>query len=654
MGSRYTFALLTLAGALSAEPRKAPLGELSLEELLQVKITSVERRELSLGRSASAVYVITREQIERSYAATVPDLLRRVPGLQVAQIDANKWAVGGRGSNSRYANKILVLVDGRSVLNHLAGGVYWEQNDLMVEDIERIEVIRGPGSTRWGVGAVNGVINIITRRTADTMDALVSVRAGQTQPLVASVRHGARLSEQAEYRLFAKRLHGGPSSDAHGQAAPDLWRTSRAGGRLEWRPGERDNLRFQADAFAGNFQGTLATYPHQLSSFLPITIPTLQENGRYSGGYGLVRWDRSISQTTSLAVQSSYQQDARDEVLGNSRAGAFDTMALWNARRSRHDLTGGVNLRLSHDRVLPNIATYRPPSWMGLSSSAFLQYDLALSDNLLLTLGSKFLREPFDGSHIEPTARLSWNASSRQSIWTAVSRSVRPPNRRERDLEINLDPPHPFLPVVRLAGSPDFRSEELLAVEAGYRYGFRRVDLDIASYFGRIQGNNTSLFQPLTRDSRGRSVLPIIFANTAQSTSFGLEAATTWRLTSRWQALLNYTYAERYTDGASLTSTGRNRVEVPRHQATLISDYQLSPKVTWQQSVYFVDELAGLNVPAYWRLDTALSVRLGRRWQASIGGENLLQPRHLEMMSDDTTIARCVRRSAFARLVWTR
>lgn len=278
MGLRYIFALLMLAAGLRAEVRRSKLGELSIEELLQVKITSVERRELSLGRSASAVYVITRDQIERSYAATVPDLLRRVPGLQVAQIDANKWAIGGRGSNSRYANKILVLVDGRSILNNLAGGVYWEHNDLMVEDIERIEVIRGPGTTRWGVGAVNGVINIITRKASETTGALVSARASQAQPLTASARYGARLSERAEYRLFAKRQHAGPSSDAQGQGAPDLWRTSRAGGRLEWRPGERDSLRFQGDAFAGRTQGTIATYPHQLSSLLPVTIPTIQEN----------------------------------------------------------------------------------------------------------------------------------------------------------------------------------------------------------------------------------------------------------------------------------------------------------------------------------------------------------------------------------------
>ena len=421
---------------------------------------------------------------------------------------------------------------------------------------------------------------------------------------------------------------------------------------MEWRPDARDHLRFQGDGFAGRFQSTVATYPTQFASLLPVTIPTVVENGTYAGGYGLLRWDRAVNENTSLAVQSSYQQERRNELLGHAQAGALDTMLLWNTRRSRHELTGGVNLRLNHDRITPDVATYHPPSWSGLSSSTFLQYDFALQENLFLTFGSKFLQEPYDGFHVQPTARVLWNASSRQSVWAAISRSVRPPTRRERDVEVNLDPPVAFLPVVRLQGSPDFVSEKLLSVEAGYRYSFRRVDLDVATYYGRIADNNTSLLLPFTRDSRGRNVVPLAFANAAQSTNYGIEFASTWQLHSRWQTLLNYTFAERFMDGQSFTLQGHWRAEVPRHQATLISDVSLTPKLAWQQSLYFVDQPSGPAVPAYWRLDTSLSYRFHRQWQFSVGGENLLTARHREAMPDDTTLSRYMRRSAFVRLMW--
>ena len=639
------------AAAANDEPRR--LGDLSLEDLMQIPITTVERRELSIGRNASAVYIITRQQIERSYAATVPDLLRRVPGLQVAQINANRWAVGGRGAHGRYSNTILVLIDGRSVFSQFTGGVFWEHNDLMVEDIERIEVIRGPGATIWGVNAINGVINIITRKTADTLGTLVSARASQTQPAVVGARQGIRLGERAELRVHARGVAAGASATAAGGSLGDRWRTTQAGGRLEWRPGEHDTIRVQGAGHSGGFHSQLSAYPPSVGQLIPFPVPVTAERGGYGSGFGLLRWDRAFSERTGLAVQTSYQRENRHETLADFRTGLFSAKAVWNTRRAGSEITLGAGLESSQDSITEGRVLYNPAAWRGNFASAFAQYDAALSDHVMLSLGSKFQRQPFYGVSVQPTARLLWNLTARQSLWGAFSRTVRPPTRRERSIE-RLDTGTPLLPSIQFNDANSLQPERLAAQEIGYRFDLRRGSIDLSAYRGAVTGIASSSIGNLINDSRGQFAFPLYFRNDASSRSWGLELASAWHPAAPWDLTVNYVFAQRHIDETTPAGRVRQRAELPPHQATVISDVRLTPKLAWQQSLYFVDSLVRIGVPAYWRLDTGCSYRLSPRLTLAAGGENLLAPRHLEYVSEELTVSGFLRRSAFVRLVWTR
>jgi len=647
--------LLVSPGLFASEDRgPAGLGGLSLEDLLNVRISTVERKELALGRSASAVYVITREQIERSAAAHVPDLLRRVPGIQVARIDSNKWAISGRRSNNRFASTMLVLVDGRSILSNFTSGVYWEQNDLMVEDIERIEVIRNPGATIWGVSAVSGVINIITRRAADTQGTLVSARASANQPLSTAARYGGQAAGGAvSYRVFGKRLNGGPSHDQAGQSVPDLWRTQRAGGRLEWRPSSRDRLRFQGDGYTGRFQSLMTSYPYQINQLLNLNLPSVRDEGPFGGGYGLARWDRALSDRSSVGWQTSYQRDVRDEgLLGGTKQGAFDTTGLWNTRRSRQEWTAGANLRFLHDSTQPRVAGYTPANWAGLYTSAFLQHDWAVRENVSVSLGAKVLREPFTGGHFQPNASVLWNVAPRQQVWASVSRTVRPPTRLERHVQVKLEAPVPFLPHAVLLGNPDFRAEDSQSADVGYRRQFRRASVDAAAYWNDSHGTGLAVMGTPLRDAQGRLVVPLQFQNIFDRTHRGIELSATWEVASAWDLILNYTHAQAWAQQQT-PGARRGRGDMPRHQGVAISDVKLAPRVSWQQSLYYVAQRTS-GVPAYWRLDTGLAWQVTRQLEFRVGGENLLSPRYFEFIDDDNTVPGYTRRSAFVRLVWTR
>ncbi|MCP5113239.1 MAG: TonB-dependent receptor, partial [bacterium] len=453
----------------------------SIEELGSVERCSVARRRRKLSETAAAVYVLSSEDIRRSGATSIPDALRMVPGLHVAQIDANKWAISSRGFNGRFANKMLVLIDGRSVYTNLSSGVYWDQNDVLLEDVERIEVIRGPGATMWGANAVNGVINVITRSAAEAQGVLLAVGAGNADRASAVTRYGSQAGENVHYRTQLKWFNRRQGADQDGIQRPDAESMVRGGGRFDWAVSERDELSVHGDAYRGGArQMIFPNYP--LSELAPAELDTVD----MSGGYALGRWERHLSDRSDLAFQSSYSEERRMEEFGG---GGFRTLDLdfqhRSAAGSRHDLVWGAGFRRIVDRLDKGRAPFDPDRRRDNLYGTFVQDDITLiPDALIVTLGSKFQHNAYSGFEIQPSARALWKPNHHQGVWGAISRAVRTPSRFLHDLSLDFRLPGGPLPMTgRLMGSDEVQSESVVAVEAGYRHRInQRVGIDVAVY----------------------------------------------------------------------------------------------------------------------------------------------------------------------------
>ena len=338
--ARTAAAGLLAAAFCAGSTGGSDLTSMSLEDLMQVKVRSVSRKDQQMARVAAAVFVLTREDIRRSGATNIPEALRMVPGMQVARISASQYAVSVRGFNSRVADKMLVLIDGRSVYNDLYSGVFWDQNEVMLADVERIEVIRGPGGTMWGANAVNGVINVITRKAEDTQGGLVEAQAGNSLHAATSLRYGGRKGDNLFYRLGASYSDTGNESAADGSSAADSWHTARMGARLEWQPSSHDSLTFHGDAYRGGESQRENALPG-FTGVLPASVAAVS----FSGGYALGRWERTFS-NSDIALQVYFNRETRAESLGGGRLNTFDFDFQHHLKLGeRHDVIWGLSYR---------------------------------------------------------------------------------------------------------------------------------------------------------------------------------------------------------------------------------------------------------------------------------------------------------------------
>ena len=399
---------------------------------LDVQVSTVSRTESTVGRSAAAVFVVTNEMIRRSGARTIPDALRLVPGVQVARIDANKWAVTIRGFNGRYANKLLVQIDGRSVYTPLFAGVYWDVQDVVLEDVDRIEVIRGPGAAVWGANAVNGVVNIITKSARDTQGTFVEAGSGTEERSFSTVRTGGKLGQNAYYRIYGKWFERDRAGLPTG-IADDEWRQGRTGFRIDWEPNGCDKLTFQGDAYGGT-SGTANRIPDSLP---PDFQSTITDDSRVSGGNALLRWSRTIDAETDWSLQFYYDRTSRKAVTTGFQEDR-DTIDLDFQHRfplaPEHSLIWGFGYRNSKDsiRSSPFYLQFYPSDRADDLFSYFVQDEITLREDLLyLTVGSKFEHNDYTAFEYQPTGRLLWTPDPRHSIWAAISRAVRTPSRAE-------------------------------------------------------------------------------------------------------------------------------------------------------------------------------------------------------------------------------
>jgi iron complex outermembrane recepter protein len=581
------------------------LADLSLEDLANVQITSVSRRAERLSDAAASVYVITAEAIRRSGASSLPQALRLAPNLQVAQIDANQYAISARGFNNAIGNKLLVLVDGRTVYTPFYSGVFWDQQDLVLADVERIEVISGPGATLWGANAVNGVINVITRAARDTQGMLASVEGG-TKEGQAIARYGARSGDDGHWRIYAKRLERRATQTQAGAEVGDAWDARQAGFRYDWSAGS-DSVTVQGDAYTGKGD-TRGTPP---VVFAPVQV---------GGANLLAHWTRRLDAGSTLDVQAYYDSSRRDDAVLYRPHEDITDIAFQHAFATggRQRFVWGGGYRRARDDLQPGFFFGFRPARSTLSwSNLFVQDVIAVAPSVDLTLGIKVERNDFTGNELLPSMRLAWKPDARQLLWAAVSRAVRAPAPLDRD--IVLPPRPPYL----IAGGPNFGSEVAYVAELGWR----AQPTSTLSY-------SATLFQNWWERLRSGQPPPNAqVQNMIDGTTSGFEAWATWQAASDWRLTAGYDLLREAlrveagsTDPVGPSALGND----PRTQWSLRSSLDIAPAQELELALRHVDVLRHPRVPSYDAVDLRYGWRVRPGWTLSVAGRNLLGAPHPE------------------------
>jgi iron complex outermembrane recepter protein len=660
-------AVCPLANVSAAGPQSVPdVTSMSLEDLMNMQVTSVSKRSQKVADAAAAVFVITQEDIRRSGATSIPDALRMVPGLEVAQIDQNKWAIGSRGFNGRFDNKLLVLIDGRSVYTPLFSGVYWNVQDVVLEDVDRIEVIRGPGATLWGANAVDGVINIITKSAKATQGGLVSAGAGSQEATAETVRYGSKVKDNTYYRVYGKYYDWYPSIDPTGTTASDGWHALRGGFRLDSNATTRDSITVQGDIYHDNFGETL-TVPSLTSLW-----STYPNNGYESGGDLLGRWNHSFSRSsTSLQMYYDRTNIADPTVFGDHES-VYDIDFQHDIHLGEsQELVWGLGYRSIQDTNGSSFTVALRPDHSSLNQySAFVQDEVNLLDNHMhITVGSKFEHNPFTGFEFEPNVRVLGTLTNKQSVWAAVSRAVRTPALTEEGLQLNVGivPPGtaPFnspLPLVEaIFGSPQFGSEDLLAYEVGYRVqATNSFSLDIAAFYNNYTNlRSAEPGAPILVGSPVPSyvVLPFVASNKMSGGTYGIEPFAEWKILPRWKLMGSYSFLRMniHKNANSLDPTpDLPNGASPRHQYYFRSSLDLPKHLEQDLMLRYVDNLPGLNIPSYYSLDLHIGWKPVSQVQLSFGAQDLLNSQHLEFIPEFiNTLPTQVRRTYFGSIAWT-
>lgn len=646
--------MVGLAGGARAETNVPPrldrsvdLAEMSPEQLMNIKVTSVTKSPQNLFTSATAIHVVTPEDIKRSGANSIADSLRNSPGLAVGRMDAHTWAISARGFNSELASKLLVLMDGRSVYTPLNAGVYWDAQDTMLEDIDRIEVIRGPGGTLWGANAVNGVINVITKSADQTQGLLASGGGGNLERAFGSVRYGGHLGTNAYYRVYGKFTDRDDFRLTTGSEAGDSWRKEQGGFRVDWYPVEENQLTLQGDWYDGReHQTRTSALP------LPAFVETVNYRDRFSGQNVLGRWTQQFSPQSELKVQLYYDRTERQNAVPLETRNTVDLDAQHRFHiGERQEVTWGLGYRWTGDRMRTNFALgFDSPGRDAHLFSGFLQDELTLvPDRLRFTLGSKLEHNDYTGFEVQPSARLAWTPSERHTLWAAVSRAVRTPSRAEDDVSI-LRPAGPGI-YAGLRGDPSQRSEELTAYELGYRVvPCKEFSLDVAGFYNE--------YRHLRTVEPGATVAPAVAtlysAGLLKGESYGAEVSAKTQLAPWWRWSAHYTYLRLVVHPAG---SGVFPTEAlfeggdPRHQVALRSMIDLPADVQFDSTLSYVDRLTAPGVPGYFALDLRLAWRPTKNFEVSVVGQSLLDRLHPEAAPISNTAPRTeVPRSIFGKL----
>lgn len=665
----FLASLLCLGTSLSsiALAQDDELLDLSLEALMDTPVVSLSKRSQSIATAPSAVYVITQEELRNSGATNIPDALRMVPGLTVARIDANKWAVSSRGFNGRFANKLLVMIDGRTVYNPAFSGVYWENNDVVLEDIERIEVIRGPGATIWGANAVNGVINIITYHTADTQGGVAVARVGNNESGF-SGRYGAKLAEGTYGRFYAKAHENDEFKTLSGQDSGDDWDTQRLGFRIDSQRSKKSALMLQGEIHQGEFNQTLRT-----PSFIPPSYTLeVDDTAEAKSGHLLARWDYTQSPDSYWSLQGYYDYFDRDELFYEENRKTFDLDLTHNLRlNNNHQLVWGLGYRFLSDEIGNREIIQTDVSERDLHLySAFIQDQITLQpERLFLTLGTKIEHNEYTDFEIQPSARLSWNIDESNYAWAAVSRAIRTPSRAERDYDVfaSVNPPNalnpsPFILELIAAGSTTMDSEEMTAYELGYRSVLsQNMTLDAALFYNdysNLRFFDFSSAPSVSFDPYFHLIQEAMFSNGVNGSTHGIELSTNWQVNPDLRFELAYSYQKTDIDWLSVTDVTQN-TDAPEHQLSLRSHQVLSSDLTldlWLRYVDSIDLFATgysteiIKIDDYLNLDARIAWKPRSGVELSLVGQNLFDSQQLEYIQETLINPTEVERSVYLQL----
>jgi len=640
------FYVFTVTTALSVLPvatkagdinNDADLTNMSLQELTDIDVTSVSKRTEKASQAAAALYVITQEDIRRSGLQSIPELLRMVPGLQVAQSGSQNWAVTSRGFDGQFANKLLVMIDGRTVYSPVFSGVFWDVQNVMLEDVDRIEVIRGPGATLWGANAVNGVINIITKNAKDTQGGLITAAVGTQERDAEAARYGGTVGDLS-YRTYGQYFDYNQQHFINGNGAGDPWDNAQGGFRMDWNGSGKDTGTLQGDVYKG--QENAMRYLPVTSTVSPTLYNIVEDTDDVSGMNILGRWKHQFNQDSDINFQAYYDDVVRQsefvEAGNHTQTLDFDFQHNWTVN-SYNNITWGLGYRrINSDFENGFYISFTPENYYENLYSSFVQDKISLiQDKLFLTAGSKFEHNDFSGFEYEPSVRLSWLPSDKQTVWAAVSRAVHTPNQTNQDISLVLEPvPHSPTEMVAEQGNLDTISENLYAYEIGYRVMPREdLSFDITAYYNYYSdlaslsnGTPSLRFDPVM----GAYVYaPLVLGNLNNGETHGVEFASTWEATKFLKFNGSYTIYESHLNitGASLVTTQGTS---PNQSFNLRSYVDLPHNVQWDTMLYRVDSLPEIPVPAYTRLDTRIGYSPIKGLDLSLIGQNLLNSEHQE------------------------
>jgi iron complex outermembrane receptor protein len=645
------------------------LTAMNIEDLMNVKVTSVSKKEQKLSRTAAAIFVITPEDIRRSGATSIPDVLRMVPGMDVAQINGSTWAISARGFNQQFSNKLLVMIDGRVVYTSLFAGVFWDNIlDFPLEDIARIEVIRGPGGTIWGANAVDGVINIFTKNTSETRGGLVVAEGGNIDQESGMVQYGGELKAGTDYRLYTKYFNRTNLLDLNGQIGQDGWHQLRGGFRMDSTLSPKDSLMVEGDITTGR-EGELGFVLPSITS--PGYLAESEQINISNGSLESV-WNHVYSPRSDTSLQVSFDRDKRRDPQNPETRDTLDFDFQHHiALGGRQDVVWGLGYRYTTDLILGSLTVFEnPASSAHQIFDGFFQDEIALVPNrLYLTGGMKLEHNDYTGFEVMPSVRLAWAPSAHHTLWLAISRAVRAPSRYDTNLVLNIGNvgTSGSVDLLRLYGNPQFQDERLIAYEMGYRTALgNHVSIDLAAYFDDYDNLQTT--EPAASFSEptplpAHVVSPLIYENLMNGEVHGLEVAANVKVTDRWTFSPGYAFERihMHTDPTSADTQTAPFVEgaAPHHSAQLRSRFDLPKNVALDAAAYAVGRLTNqgpfptVTIPAYTRLDVGLTWKPWEQTSFSLVGQNLLQDHHLEFEDVNGALqASQIRRSGYAKVTW--
>ena len=641
----------------------ATLKNLSLEELSQIEVTTPSKAPVAAFRTPDAIYVITGEDIRRSGATSIPEALRLAPGVEVARIDASNWSIGIRGFGSNLTRSVLVLIDGRTVYTPLFAGTNWDVQNTLMDDIDRIEVIRGPGGTIWGPNAVNGVINIITKDSKDTQGTLLSAGGGNEEQGFANLRYGGGNGKDFSYRFYGMAFSRSPGFHPDHRNFDD-WRNVQGGFRMDWKE-RRDTFTLQGDLYdeaAGKSVGA--------TSYTPPFSQIIDSNAMLSGGNIMGRWKKILSGGNDIQIQAYYDRTSRDAANFAEVRNTFDIDFLERLRLpARQEISWGLGARIdpANNRVVVSGLQFVPNQRTDYLLTAVVQDEIGLVEGRLsLTLGTKLLRTNFSSDiDLQPSARLLWTPDDKQTIWAAFTHALRTPS----DGEVNFNllgfvglaaNGTPFF--ARFDANPDFAPEQMNGYEVGYRRLLgKKLYIDTTAYYNHYHDLFSEDFAGAifleNTPTPAHLLLPAQFRNGLLGYTKGVEIAPEWRPTESWRLRGSYSYLHMNLGKApNSADVGTAPIVVgssPQHQVMVSSAADLSKKLQVDLTFRYVSALPGQSVGAYATGDARVGWRFNPQLELSVMGQNLLQPSHVEYGGDPGPLVG-IRRSVYAKLTWSR